>query len=231
MQLVFIHGSGGTGRVWKYQSEHFPASIAITLPGHPEGDLIDSVPGMTAWLKKTLEESELADLVLIGHSVGGGIALQYALDYPEDVYALISVGSGGRLRVHPDTINYMEQALTKPDAIAPMIDSFWQKVEGNFASELRADAIALGPGVFLNDFKACDEFDVMDRLSEISVPTLAIVGSEDVMTPVKYAEFLVEKLQDAKIVVVEGGSHSVFAEYPQEVNGAIDRFLGKLSHH
>lgn len=89
--------------------------------------------------------------------------------------------------------------------------------------------MALGPAVFLNDFKACDKFDVMDRLGEISAPTLAIVGSEDVMTPVKYAEFLVEKLPDARIAIIEGGSHSVFAEYPQQVNAAIDEFLDYLS--
>jgi pimeloyl-ACP methyl ester carboxylesterase len=225
MQIVFIHGSGGTGRVWKYQTRHFPAAIAITLPGHPEGELIDSVPGMAAWLKKYVDDNELCELVLVGHSIGGGIALQYALDYPEDVCALVSVGSGGRLRVHPDTIGFMEQALAKPDSIAPMVDGFWQKVEGDFARELTAEGMALGPAVFLNDFKACDKFDVMDRLGEISAPTLAIVGSEDVMTPVKYAEFLVQKLPDARLAIIEGGSHSVFAEYPQQVNAAIDEFL------
>lgn len=214
--------------MWKYQSEHFPAAIAINLPGHPEGDLLDSVSGLSAWLKNYVDEHELNDLVLIGHSIGGGIALQYVLDHPEDVRGLICVGSGGRLRVHPDTIAYMEKAITRPDSIAPMIDSFWQKVEGDFASQLKADGMALGPRVFLSDFKACDKFDVMDRLSEISVPTLAIVGTEDVMTPVKYAEFLVEKLADASIAIIEGGSHSVFAEYPAEVNAAIAAFLAKL---
>jgi len=228
MQIVFIHGSGGTAKVWKYQTRHFPKAIAITLPGHPEGDLIDSVHGMAAWLKQYVDDNRLSELVLVGHSIGGGIALQYALDYPKDVHALISVGSGGRLRVHPDTIAYMEQALSRPESIAPMIDGFWRQVEREFASELKAEGMALGPAVFLNDFKACDKFDVMDRLSEISAPTLAIVGSEDVMTPVKYAEFLVAKLQDAKIVTVEGGSHSVFAEYPQQVNAAIDEFLDNL---
>jgi pimeloyl-ACP methyl ester carboxylesterase len=229
MQIIFIHGSGCTGRVWKYQSQHFPAAIAINLPGHPEGDLIDSVPGMAAWLKQYVDDNQLSDLVLVGHSIGGGIALQYALDYPEDVHALVSVGSGGRLRVHPDTINFMEQALAKPDSIAPMVDGFWKKVESDFALELHADGMALGPAVFLNDFQACDKFDVMDRLGEISAPTLAIVGSEDVMTPVKYAEFMVDKLADARIAIIEGGSHSVFAEYPRQVNAAIDEFLEGLA--
>jgi pimeloyl-ACP methyl ester carboxylesterase len=228
MQLIFIHGSGTTGRAWKYQSEFFPESIAVNLPGHPDGDLLDSIPAMAAWLKQFVQEQALSDLVLVGHSIGGGIALQYALDYPEDVRALVTVGSGGRLRVHPDTIAFVEQALSRPESIAPMIEGFWKNVSEEFAAELKADGLALGPGVFLSDFKACDKFDVMDRLGQISAPTLAIVGTEDVMTPVKYAEFLVEKLKDASLATIEGGTHSVFAEFPEQVNASLDRFLKQL---
>lgn len=229
MQLIFIHGSGGTGSAWKYQSEFFPGSIAVNLPGHPQGDLLDSIPAMAAWLKQLVQEQALSDLVLVGHSIGGGIALQYALDYPEDVRALVTVGSGGRLRVHPDTIAFMEQALPRPELITPMIEGFWKNVNEEFAAQLKADALALGPSVFLSDFKACDTFDVMDRLGQISTPTLAIVGTEDVMTPVKYAKFLVEKLQDASLAIIEGGTHSVFAELPEQVNSEIDRFLEQLA--
>jgi pimeloyl-ACP methyl ester carboxylesterase len=75
---------------------------------------------------------------------------------------------------------------------------------------------------------AGDKFDVMDSLGEISVPMLAIVGTEDVMTAVKYAQFLVEKMQNASIEIIEGGTHSVFAQYPEEVNAAIDKLLRKL---
>lgn len=228
MQLLFIHGSGGTGKVWKYQSRYFPGSIAITLPGHAEGELIDSVSGMTVWLKQYVDEHDLSELVLVGHSIGGGIALQYALDYPEDVKALILIGSGGRLRVHPDTIRYMAQALSSSESVEPVIESFWQRVSPEFAAELMADGIALGPAVFLNDFKACDKFDVMERLGEISLPTLAVVGSKDVMTPQKYAEFMVEKMPKAEMQLIQGGTHSVFAEKPEEVNAAIEGFLVTL---
>ncbi|MFT6286749.1 MAG: pimeloyl-ACP methyl ester carboxylesterase [Alcanivorax sp.] len=229
MQLVFIHGSGGTGKVWKYQTQYFPGAIAVDLPGHPEGDLLESVQSMAAWLKQYVDDAGLSELVLIGHSIGGGIALQYALDCPEDVHAIISIGSGGRLRVHPDTIISMEQALAKPESIEPFVKSFWQRVEPEFAAELIADGLALGPAAFLQDFKACDEFDVMESLGEIDQPMLAIVGSDDVMTPQKYAEFMVQKMPDALLEVIHDGTHAVFAEKPKEVNSAIERFLATLT--
>ena len=101
MQLVFIHGSGGSELVWKYQTEHFPDAVAVTLPGRPDGEPLKTVPQASQWLKQQADANGWQDLVLIGHSYGGGIALQYALDYPDDVSAIIMIGSGGRLRVHP----------------------------------------------------------------------------------------------------------------------------------
>ena len=229
MQLVFIHGSGATRRAWKHQSSHYPDSIAVTLPGHPDGDSVESIPGMVDWLKAYVDKHGISQLVLVGHSLGGGVALQYVLDYPDDVMALVLVGSGGRLRVHPDTIGLMKQVDASSPAFVGMVDGMLGKVSGDFASQLRSDALALGPAVFLNDFTACDEFDVMERLGEISIPTLAMVGTEDVMTPVKYAEFLVEKMPNAELAVIEDGTHYVFAEYPEQVNAGIDAFLKKLN--
>ncbi len=80
----------------------------------------------------------------------------------------------------------------------------------------------------LNDLRACDEFDIMNRLGEIGVPTLAICGSDDIMTPPKYSHRLVEKIPGARAVIIQGGTHMVFAEKPGEVNAAIDEFLQGL---
>lgn len=228
MQIIFIHGSGATGKAWKYQSDHFPGSIAIDLPGHPEGDFLATIPGMVTWLKAYVDQHRLSQLVLVGHSLGGGVALQYALDYPDDMLALILVGSGGRLRVHPDTIAFMAQTDASSAAFVGMIDAMLGKVSDDLSAVLSVDSRALGPAVFLNDFRACDEFDVMDRLGEINTPTLAIVGTEDIMTPLKYSKYMVEQMPNAKMVTIEGGTHYAFAEYPGAVNAAMDEFLAPL---
>lgn len=225
MQLIFIHGSGSTKNVWQYQTDYFKDSIAVSLPGHIEGECIGSIEQMAIWLKAYVDDNAITDLVLVGHSMGGGVALQYALDYPDDVMKLILVGSGGRLRCHPDTLTFMKNALDDSAPFATMIDALAQQLPKKFGQRLKADSMALGPAVFLNDFEACDRFDVMDRLNEIAISTLVIVGSEDVMTPVKYSEFLQANIENAKIKLIEGGSHYVFVDYPNEVNSAIDEFL------
>jgi len=111
------------------------------------------------------------------------------------------------------------------------MSGLWSKkarVSPEFAAELRGLSLAVGPDAFLADLRACDRFDVVERLGEIGTPTLAIVGTEDVMTPPKYSSFLGERMPDARVEIVDGGTHFVFAEYPDAVNQAIADFVASL---
>lgn len=228
MQLIFIHGSGGSDLVWNYQLKHFKDAVAVTLPGRPEGEALKTVPEASQWLKQQVDAHGWKDLVLIGHSYGGGIALQYGLDYPDEVKAIITVGSGGRLRVHPDTLQFMKEMIDKPEDYPASLEESYQKVDAEFAQALRARAIMQGPDAAYYDLVACDQFDVMARLGEIDKPLHAIVGTEDVMTPPKYSEFMCKNMSDAGMTVIEGGTHFVFAEQPDRVNQAIEKFLATI---
>jgi len=84
-----------------------------------------------------------------------------------------------------------------------------------------------GPDVLFGDFTACDQFDVMDQLEKIGAPTLVIVGSDDQLTPVKYAHFLAEHIAIASQLTVEGAGHMVMLERPSEVAKATQEFLKK----
>jgi pimeloyl-ACP methyl ester carboxylesterase len=230
MRLVFIHGSGGTAGVWKRQMEAFPDAWAVTLPGHPEGTRLGSVEEAAAWLVSEIdrEVGQETPVVLVGHSLGGAIALQYALDH-EGVAGLVLIGSGARLRVGPRMLAGMEAAAERPDlagAAAEMLfRGLFEHVPGPFAEELYEICVALGPGAFLDDLRMCDRFDVRDRLGEIDIPTLAIVGTEDALTPPKYSRYLEAQMPDARALVIEGGTHFVMAEQPDRVNQAIADFI------
>jgi pimeloyl-ACP methyl ester carboxylesterase len=81
------------------------------------------------------------------------------------------------------------------------------------------------PDVLYGDFAACDAFDVMDRLSEIRCPTLAICGTADRLTPPKYSTYLCDHIPDAQLVLIEGAGHMVMLEQPEAVSRAIADFL------
>jgi pimeloyl-ACP methyl ester carboxylesterase len=228
MQLIFIHGSGGCSETWHYQTKHFPDADVIDLPGHPEDKQCTSVHGYTEWLRKYVQDRDYSDVVLVGHSLGSAIALLYALKYPEDLKGLILIGGGARLRVHPMYLEMLEQAISDPGILAGFLEKTWGLIAPGLMQVIRSRALENGPAVFLNDMLCCDKFDIMDRISDIRLPTLALCGSEDIMTPPKYAKYIADKIEGAREVIIDGGNHVVFAEKPDEVNQAIEDFLNSI---
>ncbi len=224
MQLVMVHGSGQNELTYYYQQARFPNCDAVNLPGHPEGQPRDSIGGYVDWLREYARERNYATFVLFGHSMGGAIALDYALRFPQDLAGLVLIGTGGRLRVHSDYLNRcLDDAQWRSEAPA-----YYEAINRELAPQLAARALQSGPMVEHNDLSACDEFDVMERLKEITLPSLVVVGQDDVMTPVRYAEYLGRELQDAEVVVVPNAGHFVTLEQPEAVNEAVGRFLARL---
>lgn len=224
MKLLFVHGSGGTSLSFYYQIRRFKNSTGIDLPGHPVGRPCASIEGYVEWLRGFIAAKGYRDVVLCGHSMGGAIAQYYGLSYPDELRALVLVGTGARLRVHPqylaeceDTARWRKSMEASLDGVAPEVrDKVLEK------------SFEVGPAVARNDLLCCDRFDVMDRVHEIPLPSLVICGTEDVMTPVKYADYLAERIPRSQKVLVEGGTHYVHLEHPGVVNRAISRFLAAL---
>ena len=227
MKLIFIHGSGGMKEAWYYQTRHFPDSEAIDLPGHPDGEPRTSIDDYVEWLREYIYERGYSDVVLAGHSLGGGIAQLYGLKYPEDLKGLILIGTGARLRVHPMFLGALEEAVkdrSKWELASPMGEAFPPEMKDEVLRKMEA----IGPAVQLNDMLCCDRFDIMDRVQGLKLPTLIVCGTEDEMTPPKYAHYLADKIAGAREVIIEGATHGVAMERPDEVNRAIEDFLAGL---
>ena len=113
-QLVFIHGpgAGGCAEAFRYQLDHFRGSIAPTLPGHLAGEPCASVERYTEWVRGWLwAQGHQRGLVLVGFTLGSCIALQYALDYPEEVRGLVLMTVSMRSkRRAPDTFHFRLRA-------------------------------------------------------------------------------------------------------------------------
>jgi pimeloyl-ACP methyl ester carboxylesterase len=230
MKVIFVHGSGGYSGVWRYQTDYFPDSHAVNLPGHLQGQRLNSVEEHVDWLRDYVRDNGLRDVVLTGHSFGGAIALMYALRYPEELRAIIIIGSGARLKVHPALIAALEKAVNgNPDGWWQEVAAGYHLTPRDYAREILETQKAMGPAVMLNDFLCCDAFDVMDRVQEIKLPALIVCGEKDMLTPVKYARYLGANLASSQVLIVPGATHFVFAEKPDVVNKAIDGFLNRIS--
>ena len=228
MALIFLPGSGCSSNVWNNQLDFFDGSIALNFPGHPDGDLIDSVVGLVDWLVDILDQHAEKSVVLVGHSFGSAVALQVAINSHPAIKGLVLIGSGSRLKVMPMILDNLAKLVATKSDVPEMMLSANKGIQEPLRSEID-DAIKVnGVSALLNDFKACNEFDVSEYLSTIKVPTHIIVGEKDVMTPLKYAEYLNANIQTSTLSIVPSGSHMVFAEQSNEVNIIIKSFLDSL---
>lgn len=234
--LLLLHGAGGRALAWQNQLLAFPRARAEDLPGRA-GRSPTSVDGFLGTLRGVLGRSgplgprgsrdSGGPLILAGHSLGGAIALRWALLYPEEVRALVLLCTGARLRVAPQILEGIRAA--DPAAIE-QFGAMW--LGTNPLPRLREKSLALlhaaPPAVLAADLEASDGFDVMAELDHLALPVLIICGAEDRLTPVKYGRYLHERIAGSEVVVIERAGHMVMLEQPRAVNRAMRAFLERL---
>ena len=226
--LLFIHGAGGTHRHWGHQLQG-PKGVnryAVDLPGHGGSAAggQTSIAGYAHVIVELLDALHLDRATLVGHSMGGAISQYLALEHPQRVERLVLVGSGARLRVLP---SLLEGLLQDFGSMVEMMLG-WA-----YSSGCPPELVQLGrdewlenePSVVHGDFAACDNFDVMGKLGEISCPTLALCGEDDRLTPPKYAHYLRDSIPGASLTIIPNAGHMVMLERPELVNQAIEEFL------
>ncbi len=227
--VVLVHGSGGTGRKWNAQLAGINGQrlIAPDLPGHgqSEGEARGSVAEYREFVSDFVKALDLKRFVIGGHSLGGAIALDFALTRQDLLDGLILVGSGGRLRVKPDLLEILARG---EHPVGGLEYSYAFNVSADVLDKAAREMKGVPTSVFLADFRACDTFDVLDRLAGIRVPTLVICGKDDRMTPVKFSEYLIVHIPNAKLALVPDAGHMVMIEQPRVVNEHIAAFLDAL---
>jgi len=228
MKLVMIHGAGASSFSFYYQLRHFRNSKAIDLPGHPTGKACESIDRYVDWVRGFNTARRYKDVVLCGHSMGGAIALQYALRYPEELKAIILIGTGAKLKVDPKLLKECEEAVDDRSEWLESHKELYKDVEDDINQVLMRRTMEIGPQVELNDLIACDQFDVMNKVHKVELPTHVMCGSEDSATPVKFTEYLAANIPGAQHEIIEGGRHFVQLEKYQRVNDQIERFMSTL---
>ncbi len=227
--VVFLHGSGGSSHFWKAQVESLAErvnSVALDLPGHGRSsdDGKNTIGDYARTAVEFVDALDMSNLILSGLSLGGAIVQQLLLDNADRFQAGVLIGTGARLKVLPAIFEAIEKDYPGfVEMICKLASS--EKTDADVSQPFRDDLIKCKPEVTYGDFQACNAFNVIDRLHEISLPVLVISAEDDQLTPPKYAGFLEDGIPNAARKHIYDAGHIAPMEKPHEVNQAIVEFL------
>jgi pimeloyl-ACP methyl ester carboxylesterase len=231
--LVLVHGAGGSAGTWVRQLEDLAdvaRVVALDLPGHgaSPGPGCREVGAYAAAVAAFVQALGAGPVVLGGHSMGGAITQTVALVAPDLLRGIVLVGTGARLKVFPKIFELMGRDHAA--GVDFVNDYAWSPAAAPALKEAGRRALLATPAaVTLGDFTGCNVFDVMERLAEIRLPALVIVGDDDQLTPPKYAEHLARAIAGARLVRIPAAGHYVMLEQPEDLSDAVRTFLAGLA--
>jgi 4,5:9,10-diseco-3-hydroxy-5,9,17-trioxoandrosta-1(10),2-diene-4-oate hydrolase len=255
--VILIHGLGASADIWMHNISALSEGYRVYAPdlvGFGRSDKPDvkySPSYMAAFINDFIAALDIKHACLMGLSLGGGVALQYVLQFPEKVEKIVLVDSAGLGREMPlamrlATIPVMGELMLSPSRAGmafvlkqlvhdpavitdDLIDlyyelNFSQGAAKTVLSVLRACATIRGGRADVLD-------PIIKNLDNIKIPTLIIWGREDRLFPVRHACFAREKIPDSHLYIFEQCGHMPNFERPEEFNSVVLNFLGGHSLH
>lgn len=234
--LVFVHGWMCDMSYFSGQVPHFAGRmrvIAIDLPGHggsakPEIDYTQ--PLFAESIRRVLDDARVRRAVLVGHSMGMSVSRQFYRTYPKRTAGIVSLdGSLKAMITDPTTIEFILTSLRAPDYLpvaTRIIDGMLAKAPDTpLKPHIREVMLSTPQHVVAS--AAAGNFDLaLWNDDPIDVPMLIVHARSPIWTA-DYEQYVKKVSPKSDYVVLEGVSHFLHTEKPDEVNALIDGFLGK----
>jgi 4,5:9,10-diseco-3-hydroxy-5,9,17-trioxoandrosta-1(10),2-diene-4-oate hydrolase len=243
--VVFIHGSGPGASGFSNFKHNYPQfaaaghrAIVVDLPGYgassKPADAQYTLDFFVSALRAQLTANGIGRATLLGNSLGGAIALQYALDYPEDVDSLIMMAPGG-----------VEERETyfRMDGIQKMVTLFTNRQMNRLTMRQLLEMLVFDRSLVTDALvderlRVCEQQppevlstmrvpNLTERLAELKCPVLGFWGSDDRFNPVSGALRFLEHCADARFVLMNRCGHWVMVEHRRYFNRECLEFLAE----
>jgi pimeloyl-ACP methyl ester carboxylesterase len=235
--LIFLHCWTGNHNLWKYQVSYFSKKykcITLDFPGHGNSDEIeDYTPEIFSnYLYKLIEKLKLKNLVLIGHSLGGMVSLDFTVKHPEYVTGLVLTDTSARIREY-----FLQDISTffgiKVGHFAP---SFGKRIvidaigvhpfcKREIKEFIKDEVVKVPNEIVVKVLKGIRKFNILNKLKSINVPALIIVGDFDLLTDIRHSFLLYKKIKNSKLKVIKFSGHMTPLERADEFNKLVENFL------
>ena len=228
--VLLVHGAYDNHRVWSSQYQYLErehAPISLDLPGHgeSEGPAVDSSQDFREFIKAFADVMGLAPFVFAGHSMGGSMALDYALHYPETLKGIVAVGAAPKWDISSELIRMWKE---NPDEARDRNTSylFSKKTPGHIIERYDKQLRASSAQACLADSQACATYDLEEELHRIELPCLVICGDEEEW--IDGSRSIHSRLPHSTLEIVPAAGHAVLVEQPNWFNDALGAYLSTL---
>lgn len=242
--IIFIHGAGCDRTGWvlpaRWFAHHGWSVLAPDLPGHglSKGSPLTKIADMARWIERLLDAVDAQKAALVGHSMGGAIAIEATAHLGSRTVALGLVGTAAAIPVGPPLL---EAAQKNPDAAYDMMTAWGigatAKRGGNpvpglwLSGGVRRVFGVNAPGVLATDLTACAAWTTGPAsAARISCPTTVITGALDMMTPAKKGAELAKLIPGARHTNLPGVGHMIMAEAPDAFLDTLRAGLTPVAH-
>ncbi len=233
--ILFVHGAGMDHTFWTLNARYFARNgfnvLVPDLPGHgrTQGDAASSISEYAQWVVDLLDELQIANAILVGHSMGSLIALETAATYPDRVEKVILLGTALPMRVGEPLLQAAKQNM---HAAYDMVSLYGTSFRSQLGSNPLAGVSVLNsglrtleqsrPGTLYKALSACHEYNNGEASARsLQCTATIIVGSHDMMTPPRSAQKLAQFITDVNVVTVDECGHMHPAEQPEATHQAL----------
>lgn len=230
--LLLLHGLFGALSNFQYVIDHFSARMKVSIPILPLYTLPveqTTVMGLKDYIHRFIQYKEYKEVILLGNSLGGHIALLYALEYPDNIKAIVLTGSSGLFEnslgdSYPRKSDYdfvkdkTEYTFYDPKtATKELVDEVYEIVN-NREKVLRIVSLA----------KSALRHNLREYLPRVNIPTLLVWGNNDNITPAFVGEEFHKLMPNSTLHFIDRCGHAAMMEKPEEFNRILDNFLQQI---
>lgn len=228
--ILILHGWGSRAAAWKEVADFLMKDgyrvIIPDLPGFGDNPPPEKPWGLdeyTEWVDNFVRKNNLTRFYLLGHSFGGGLAIKYAILFPEKVEKLFLVAAAYARRETLKKI-FLE-LISKIFKIFSFLPFYGLFRRAFYKFIIRRSDYAYAKGVMKESYLKVINEDLSSQLAEISAPTVIIWGEKDDITPLKLARFARKNIKNSELVVIEDGGHALELQKPRVLSEKIKNFL------